>query len=82
MKPEGMFHRQLLNVNPEDHTYNKRCHRKTHSNSTQDDRDHSEPREDSIDGKKNKLKSQLCKKFMENGCCPYDKKCKFAHGLN
>lgn len=25
-------------------------------------------------------KSQLCKKFMENGNCPYQKKCKFAHG--
>jgi hypothetical protein len=28
----------------------------------------------------NKEKSQLCKKFVENGYCPYQKKCKFAHG--
>lgn len=28
----------------------------------------------------NKEKSQLCKKFMENGFCPYQNKCKFAHG--
>ncbi len=29
-----------------------------------------------------KEKSQLCKKFVENGYCPYEKKCKFAHGLH
>nr|VVW89255.1 unnamed protein product [Nymphaea colorata] len=28
-----------------------------------------------------KEKSQLCKKFVENGYCPYEKRCKFAHGL-
>lgn len=28
----------------------------------------------------NKEKSQLCKRFMENGYCPYERKCKFAHG--
>ena len=28
----------------------------------------------------NKEKSQLCKRFMQNGSCPYEKKCKFAHG--
>ena len=28
----------------------------------------------------NKEKSQLCKKFMEFGYCPYGKRCKFAHG--
>lgn len=33
-----------------------------------------------LDDKNNKEKSQLCKKFMQNGCCPYQKKCKFAHG--
>lgn len=27
-----------------------------------------------------KEKSQLCKKFIENGFCPYQNKCKFAHG--
>lgn len=30
--------------------------------------------------KKDKEKSQLCKKFIEFGFCPYEKKCKFAHG--
>lgn len=30
--------------------------------------------------KKDKEKSQLCKKFIEFGVCPYEKKCKFAHG--
>jgi hypothetical protein len=29
-----------------------------------------------------KEKSQLCKKFVENGYCPYEKRCKFAHGLH
>jgi hypothetical protein len=29
-----------------------------------------------------KEKSQLCKKFIENGCCPYKTRCKFAHGLH
>ena len=29
-----------------------------------------------------KEKSQLCKKFIENGYCPYEKRCKFAHGLH
>ena len=28
----------------------------------------------------NKEKSELCRKFMEKGFCPYQKKCKFAHG--
>lgn len=28
-----------------------------------------------------KEKSQLCKKFVEHGYCPYEKRCKFAHGL-
>ena len=28
----------------------------------------------------NKEKSQLCKKFIEFGICPYGQKCKFAHG--
>ena len=27
-----------------------------------------------------KEKSELCKKFMEKGDCPYGFKCKFAHG--
>jgi hypothetical protein len=30
----------------------------------------------------NKEKSQLCKRFIENGCCPYQQRCKFAHGLH
>jgi hypothetical protein len=30
--------------------------------------------------RKDKEKSQLCKKFLEFGFCPYEKKCKFAHG--
>lgn len=29
-----------------------------------------------------KEKSQLCKKFVEHGYCPYEKRCKFAHGLH
>ena len=32
--------------------------------------------------KQHKEKSQLCKKFIENGACPYSYKCKFAHGLH
>ena len=28
-----------------------------------------------------KDKSQLCKKFVEQGYCPYERRCKFAHGL-
>lgn len=28
-----------------------------------------------------KEKSQLCKKFVEQGYCPYERRCKFAHGL-
>lgn len=31
-------------------------------------------------GYHNKEKSELCRKFMEKGFCPYQKKCKFAHG--
>ena len=27
-----------------------------------------------------KEKSELCKKFLEKGSCPYGEKCKFAHG--
>jgi len=34
----------------------------------------------SVEPRMDKIKSQLCKKFMENGYCPYGKKCKFAHG--
>ena len=30
--------------------------------------------------RKDKEKSQLCKKYLEFGFCPYEKKCKFAHG--
>lgn len=30
----------------------------------------------------NKEKSELCRKFMEFGYCPYQKKCKFAHGCH
>ena len=29
-----------------------------------------------------KEKSELCKKFTEFGYCPYEKKCKFAHGFH
>lgn len=25
-------------------------------------------------------KTELCKNWKENGCCPYNKKCQFAHG--
>jgi hypothetical protein len=32
--------------------------------------------------RKDKEKSQLCKKYLEFGFCPYEKKCKFAHGLH
>ena len=53
----------------------ERTYQKSNSNSTQDGK------EDSVDAKYNKLKSQLCKKYMENGYCPYEKRCKFAHGL-
>lgn len=53
-----------------------RTYQKSTSNSTQDGK------ETSIDAKHTKLKSQLCKKFMENGYCPYEKRCKFAHGLD
>lgn len=28
----------------------------------------------------NKEKLELCRKFMDQGYCPYEKKCKFAHG--
>lgn len=27
-----------------------------------------------------KAKSSLCKNYMTKGCCPYGKKCQFAHG--
>ena len=27
-----------------------------------------------------KYKTELCKKFMERGTCPYGQKCRFAHG--
>lgn len=53
-----------------------RPYKKSNSNSTQDEK------EGSVDKKMNKEKSQLCKKFMENGYCPYEKRCKFAHGLS
>ena len=29
-----------------------------------------------------KLKSELCKKYIERGSCPYGIKCKFAHGCH
>ena len=68
-----MLARQPYHYNPENTHH--RCNKKSNSNSTQDEL------EKSIDAKTTKLKSQLCKKFMEHGYCPYDKKCKFAHGL-
>lgn len=27
-----------------------------------------------------KIKTELCKSFMETGSCPFDDKCAFAHG--
>ena len=27
-----------------------------------------------------KHKTELCKTFSELGCCPYENKCRFAHG--
>lgn len=36
--------------------------------------------EGSVEGRSDKVKSQLCKRFMEKGYCPYEKRCKFAHG--
>lgn len=33
-------------------------------------------------GQRNKEKLELCKKFTEYGYCPYDRKCKFAHGYH
>jgi hypothetical protein len=29
---------------------------------------------------RSKVKSSLCKNFAVHGCCPYGKKCQFAHG--
>ena len=29
-----------------------------------------------------RYKTELCRKFMENGSCPYGKKCQFAHGYH
>ena len=49
----------------------------SHSLSTQES-----PRQNSSQPTTYKEKSQLCKKFVENGYCPYEKKCKFAHGLH
>lgn len=40
------------------------------------------PREHAPQPSSYKEKSQLCKKFVENGYCPYEKRCKFAHGLH
>jgi hypothetical protein len=40
------------------------------------------PREHLPTTTSHKEKSQLCKKFVENGYCPYEKRCKFAHGLH
>ena len=30
---------------------------------------------------RNKLKSELCKKYEKDGKCPYGNKCDFAHGI-
>jgi len=49
----------------------------SHSLSTQES-----PRQNSSQQSTYKEKSQLCKKFVEHGYCPYEKKCKFAHGLH
>jgi hypothetical protein len=73
-KEEFML-RRPLNLTSELENRESRACKKSNSNSTQDGREHS------VDVKGNKLKSQLCKKFMENGYCPYEKRCKFAHGL-
>ena len=54
------------------------CQEDSHSLSTQES-----PRQHhSTSHLAHKEKSQLCKKFIENGYCPYQKKCKFAHGLH
>ena len=29
-----------------------------------------------------KIKSSLCKNYMERGTCPYGRRCQFAHGPN
>lgn len=53
---------------------------------TEDERESLSTREDSPNlsssssGEWIKEKSELCKKFMERGYCPYGDKCKFAHG--
>ncbi|ESO09045.1 hypothetical protein HELRODRAFT_74104 [Helobdella robusta] len=31
---------------------------------------------------KDRYKTELCRKFMENSSCPYSKKCQFAHGYH
>ncbi len=49
----------------------------SHSLSTEES-----PRQNTQTKATHKEKSQLCKKFVENGYCPYEKKCKFAHGLH
>ncbi len=51
-----------------------KSHKKSSSHSTDESAD------ESGEIKVGKEKSQLCKRFMENGYCPYEKKCKFAHG--
>ena len=38
-------------------------------------------RKNSNAGGSNKIKSSLCRKYSENGYCPYGIKCQFAHGL-
>ena len=53
------------------------CRLNSHSLSTEES-----PREHAATLPSYKEKSQLCKKFVENGYCPYEKRCKFAHGLH
>ena len=35
----------------------------------------------SYHGRENKIKVELCKNFVEKGYCPYENRCKFAHGI-
>jgi hypothetical protein len=32
-------------------------------------------------GRESKIKVELCKNFVEKGYCPYENRCRFAHGI-
>jgi hypothetical protein len=40
----------------------------------------SSPKSVSLNPEDYKAKAELCRRFMQFGCCPYQRKCKFAHG--